>query len=251
MWCPSCSADVAAEVTADERRFLCTRCQTELGLTAATTRPAITTPLAAERDARELLAKWSAQSLLDEPLRPVVPAPKPVLEPAVMEAPVETPPVVVSIPQPEPIKRRKIRRRESSNFGRESIVSSMVENSTTNPPRRASSGVWLSTMGHLAAYAGIGLITCGTALVIWSHYGGPASYAPTGWLIAALGQMLFFLGMVNLVSGGLEQTSADLRQQIAELELRHGRIDEAHPPRELAGPHFGRKRSHRRRRDAA
>jgi hypothetical protein len=251
MWCPSCSADVAAEVTADERRFLCTRCQTELGLTAATTRPATTPPFATERDARELLAKWSAQSLLEEPLRPVVAAPKPIAEPPLVESETAAPPVVVAIPKPGSAKRRKIVRRETASKDRDSTFFAIPAKAPIPLPPRSSSGVWLSTMGHLAAYAGIGLITCGTVLVIWSHYGGPATYAPTGWLIAALGQMLFFLGLVNLVSGGLEQTSADLRQQLAELTARQYRQDDSHPPRELAGPHFGRRRSSRRQRHAA
>ena len=32
MWCPSCRADVAAELSTDNRRMLCARCQTELGI---------------------------------------------------------------------------------------------------------------------------------------------------------------------------------------------------------------------------
>jgi hypothetical protein len=196
MWCPSCSADVAAELTADERRFLCTRCQTELGLTAATTRPTIAKPVVAERDARELLARWSADTLLDEPLRPVVPK-----EPAAVP------------PPPEKVRQRVIVRREAAR----AVMPAEAPVVTETEALPSRSGLWLSTLGHLAAYAGIGLITCGTALVIWSHYGGLASYAPRGWLINVLGQMLFFLGLVNLVSGGLEQSSADLRDQLARL----------------------------------
>src|SRR5690349_8101840 len=104
MWCPSCSADVAAELTADERRFLCTRCQTELGLTAATVRPPVTKPAAAERDARELLARWSADTLLDEPLRPVMPKDQP--QGSTVSLPIVTAKTEPDAPSPENIRRR-------------------------------------------------------------------------------------------------------------------------------------------------
>jgi hypothetical protein len=239
MWCPSCSADVAAELTADERRFLCTRCQTELGLTAATVRPSVTKPAAAERDARELLARWSADSLLDEPLRPVMP--KDQLPASTVSLPIATAKTEPDAPSPEKIRRRVKIRREAAS-GATLAESSIVADQKEARPSR--SGVWLSTVGLLAAYTGIGLITCGTALVIWSHYGGPATYAPSGWLINALGQMLFFLGLVNLVSGGLEQSASEVRDQLARLRTELQRLE----ARQEQSARRGRRSS---RRDAA
>jgi hypothetical protein len=247
MWCPSCSADVAAELTADERRFLCTRCQTELGQTAATIRPAVAKPAAAERDARELLARWSAHTLLDELLRPVVPkepVPSPVVALPMASRKPETKSAPVVTPPSEKIRRRVVVRREAASVAMPVELPIITEKEV--PPSR--SGAWLSTLGHLAAYAGIGLITCGTALVIWSHYGGPASYAPSGWLINALGQMLFFLGLVNLVSGGLEQSAADFREQLLRLRTQLQRLETERSQEASSRP---RRRTRTSRRDAA
>ena len=47
-----------------------------------------------------------------------------------------------------------------------------------------------------------------------SYFGGPANYAPYGWLGATIGQMLLFLGIVTLISAGMEQTSQELRQAV-------------------------------------
>ena len=67
MWCPSCRAEVAAELSKDNRRMMCARCQTELGIAAAASPLTSTSTLNAEteRDARELLARWSTQNLLE------------------------------------------------------------------------------------------------------------------------------------------------------------------------------------------
>ncbi len=74
--------------------------------------------------------------------------------------------------------------------------------------------------GQLCAYGGVGLLTCGTVLVLSGYFGGPANYAPTGWLIAAVGQMLLFLGVVTLVSGGMEQTVDEVAWRIDFLAER-------------------------------
>src|SRR5689334_5908751 len=70
MWCAVCRADVAAELSADNRRMLCARCHAELGTAAgAMERPAAgLRTQETERSARELLARWSTQHLLEPPL---------------------------------------------------------------------------------------------------------------------------------------------------------------------------------------
>ena len=40
---------------------------------------------------------------------------------------------------------------------------------------------------------------------------------PTGWLIAAVGQMLLFLGVIALISSGLDQTSYEVGWRIDHL----------------------------------
>ncbi len=64
-------------------------------------------------------------------------------------------------------------------------------------------------------------------MVIWSYFGGPANYAPTGWLLATAGQMLLFFGVVTLVSGGLEQTTEQVNRRIEQLGDHIIRIEQA------------------------
>jgi hypothetical protein len=100
----------------------------------------------------------------------------------------------------------------------------------------------------LAAYAGIGLLTCGTVLVILSHFGGPTSYAPTGWLVSTLGQMLLLLGVVTLVSAGMDETRTDVARHIDRLEQRLRRYEAGHSP---SGPHLRPPTGRRLRRSRA
>ncbi len=92
-------------------------------------------------------------------------------------------------------------------------------------------------IGQILAYSGVLALTVGTALVIWSYFGGPVDYAPTGWLITTGGQMLLFLGVVTLVAGGLEQTSRDVRVRIESLGERLIRIEHVTTGHALKGPH--------------
>lgn len=77
-------------------------------------------------------------------------------------------------------------------------------------------GQWLNGVGQGLAYLGILGLTAGTSLVIVGYFGGPASYAPTGWLVATIGQMMLFLGVVTLVSNGMEHTSTEVRRAVDE-----------------------------------
>jgi hypothetical protein len=85
----------------------------------------------------------------------------------------------------------------------------------------------------------VGVLTVGTALVLWGYFGGPADYAPTGWLVATAGQMLLFLGVVTLVSGGMQQTAHEVSARVQLLGNRMVRIEET-AQQLLQGPHFGR-----------
>jgi len=59
--------------------------------------------------------------------------------------------------------------------------------------------------------------------VMWSYFGGPPTYMPTGWLTAAVGQMLLFLGVVTLISNGMDQTVAEVAWRVDHLaeEIHH------------------------------
>jgi hypothetical protein len=218
MWCPTCQADVAAELTPDQRRLLCARCHTEMALSATDpSRPGSIRVSDAERNARDLLARWSADSILEI----AQPADadeihSPVTIP-VVEAPITVAPASSTVPSDDtPIPLRG-RRRASSRV----------------PPSPAPKP-WLSTVAQFVAYGGIAGIAYGAALILWSHFGGPPHYAPTGWLLATVGQMLLFLGLVTLVAGSLERFSEQMERRFAELtervemhrRRRHRRADE-------------------------
>lgn len=108
------------------------------------------------------------------------------------------------------------------------------ENLAVNPEPAPSN--WLSVVGPVLAYLGVGLLTVGTVLVLWAWFGGPADYAPTGWLITTAGQMLLFLGIVTLVSGGMEQTTTEVRTRIAHLGDRILRMEHVSRDHALRGP---------------
>ena len=97
--------------------------------------------------------------------------------------------------------------------------------------------------GQLLAYAGVLGMTAGACFVVWSYFGGPANYAPMGWLLATAGQMLLFFGVVTLVSGGLEQTTEQVNKRIEQLGDHIIRIEQAAREISLRGPvppaHFG------------
>lgn len=104
---------------------------------------------------------------------------------------------------------------------------------------------WSSVAGQFLAYAGVLGMTAGACMVVWSYFGGPANYAPTGWLLATAGQMLLFFGVVTLVSGGLEQTTEQVNKRIEQLGDHIIRIEQA--AREMSlrsssvpAAHFGR-----------
>ena len=103
---------------------------------------------------------------------------------------------------------------------------------TGNRPGRVE-----SVAGQLLAYSGVGLLTVGTALILMGYLGGPPQYAPTGWLVATVGQMILLLGVVTLISGGMQQTTHEVGMRVADLGTRLGRIEET---TELAlnSPHF-------------
>ena len=101
-----------------------------------------------------------------------------------------------------------------------------------------------SIFGQLLAYLGVGLLTIGTALVVWGYFGGEAvqAYQSTGWLVSTAGQMLLFLGVVTLVSGGMQQTTHEVTQRVEYLGGKMHRIEQSQQEL-LKGPYFAKERS--------
>ena len=90
-------------------------------------------------------------------------------------------------------------------------------------PQRSS---LTSLMGQFLAYVGVLGLTIGTAMVIYGHFGGYSEYTPTGWLVTTVAQMLLFLGVINLVSGGIEQNNNDVSRRINVLGEQLMRIEQ-------------------------
>jgi hypothetical protein len=92
-----------------------------------------------------------------------------------------------------------------------------------NVPRRSN---LTALTGQFLAYLGVLGLTVGTAVVIYGHFGGHSEYTPTGWLVTTVAQMLLFLGVINLVSGGIEQTNDDVSRRINSLGEHLLRIEQ-------------------------
>lgn len=229
MWCPGCRADVAAELSLDSRHFRCARCNAELGQAAGSfgaALPVATKSTDAEQSARELLARWSAQNVL---------TPGSHVSDAKADSLVKNEGNEVRETQAERIpKKRRVDRAEAQSIP----IPELTRHSYAPRPSN-----WSATIGQVCAYLGIGLITCGTAVVVWGYFGGPPQFAPTGWLVTTIGQMFLFLGVVTLISSGLEQTAAEVASRMETLGARLVRIESLQ--HQLRGPHERRKKRHK------
>ena len=116
--------------------------------------------------------------------------------------------------EPIPSRSEMNHRMDSTHQSARDPEPTMAAASTNETSADPVSGGWYNFVGQIFAYLGIICLTAGTCGVIVSYFGGPASYAPYGWLGATIGQMFLFLGIVILISAGMEQTSQELRQTV-------------------------------------
>jgi hypothetical protein len=231
--------------SSDNERIYCTACGTELARPATGTQPEVpreTEPGRALRDPRDLLARWAREDALEslditQPARREAadqrkqtlrfdsshPSAAPA-HPAFVERTVARHPPSPA-PSPPPVEKLP-------SAPRDVIVH---QAHGPNPPHflpapvslADKSSKWVTLAGQLFAYIGVGGLTVGTVLVLMGYFGGPASYATTGWLITTAGQMLLFLGVVTLVSGGMEQTTQEVARRIDTIGERLVRIEHA------------------------
>ncbi|QDU37435.1 hypothetical protein Mal4_17470 [Maioricimonas rarisocia] len=283
MWCAHCQTDVAIEVSADGQSLLCTGCGEEIRRVVAPslhpdTRSA--RELLERWSSEELLrpdATAGSQRSRDADDR--VPPPRtPERTPPRHESePVEDsrgparahdePPPRRSQPKfridsahervSEPSPRRPAARPRTrvaldeelppgmrAHYAHEEVpaphfkVQRPTRTATEEPGR--SEAFW----GQLLAYGGVAVLTIGTCLVLLGYFGGQPTYAPTGWLITTAGQMLLFLGVVTLVSGGMQQTAHEVAQRVDYLDGRMVRIEDS-TQELLRGPQFNRHRDRR------
>ena len=110
------------------------------------------------------------------------------------------------------------------------------------PPGTTTSALTHSTSlwGQLLAYVGVLGLTIGGALIVWNGFGHAPLNTPTAWLIATAGQMLLFLGIVTLVSSGLEQTNEEVTRQVRVLGEQLLRIEQGQAGDPVAPPHVAR-----------
>lgn len=251
MWCHTCQADVAAMASPDNERLFCTSCSSEMARLASGAPPegspaalaAANLAAAAQplRDPRELLARWAREDAL-ESLDFGPPAARETKEPrkAVLRFD-GSHPVLSSLPptfvertlaqNPEPPEPSP--RPEARPLATQDIIIHQAHG--PNPPHFQKMPVsladkstkWVTLAGQLFAYLGVCGLTVGTVLVLMGYFGGPAAYATTGWLITTAGQMLLFLGVVTLVSGGMEQTTQEVARRIDTIGERLVRIEQA------------------------
>ena len=240
MWCTSCQSDVAAEVSSDSKRVQCATCGSDLGTTAAARISDKT------KEARELLARWSNREIMD-PYGPLTRSQSRAQSSASLFEQPEPPraepisqPVRKSEPEPVPSHQPTDLHQEADTTVEQSYAFETHELEheddfeETTVPRLHSEyrdiqdlieeddqkPNWLGLVGQLMAYGGVAVLTIGTTLVLWGYYGGPANYASTGWLISTAGQMLLFLGVITLVSAGMEQTTSSVSRRIDRLGKR-------------------------------
>ena len=108
----------------------------------------------------------------------------------------------------------------------DNVTSAPTEVDRPAPEADTTSASGLPGIGQILSYIGILGLTAGTSFVIVGYFGGPASYAPTGWLVATVGQMLLFLGIVTLVSNGMEQTSDEVQKTVnSRMDELSGRLE--------------------------
>lgn len=272
MWCAGCQTDVAGEFSADGQSLRCSSCGGELsGVKSPSLHPKT-------RQIRDLLERWSTRELLDPDLAaPAGPQPEMLwaAASAMSLADVDERELERELAQadaqddPAPAGRSASARpkfrldsQHAPRAGSASPVPAPHPRPAVEPSRRSRTdsphaharpphfnieaafegkklpGSGESLWGQLLAYAGIGLLTVGTGMVVWGYFGGPENYTPTGWLLATAGQMLLFLGVVTLVSGGMEQTTHEVSRRIQWLGDQMIRIERHTHEHSLTGPHF-------------
>ncbi len=243
MWCQKCQADVAAVASSDNERVFCTACGTELARPVATsTAQASSDPVAGRplRDPRDLLARWAREDALESldysaPVVRETPERKPVLRFDGHHPTVAPPPpafverAVSQSPQPAtpPVAETRIQSTQQDVIVHRAHGLNAPHFQPAPISLAVKSTKWVTLAGQLFAYLGVGALTVGTVLVLMGYFAGPASYATTGWLVATAGQMLLFLGVVTLVSGGMEQTTQEVARRIDTLGERLVRIEQA------------------------
>lgn len=95
---------------------------------------------------------------------------------------------------------------------------------------------WLVLAGQWLSYLGVLGLTAGAALVVYGYFGGNVEMTPKGWMLTTAGQMLLLLGIVTLISGGLEQSNDEVNTRIELLGEQMLRFERETKEQLLRGP---------------
>jgi len=254
MGCTKCQADVAAMVSPDNERLYCTTCNLELPRPASSPLKgpgSTTSPRKSLSDPRELLARWAREDSLGaldgelpgEPVREteresveavsdirrrlrfdashtVLPPQIPFIERLAVTAPGTAEKTGQTAPVAHDMPHRDLVIHGGHPINPPHFIAPPV-------PEADKSSKWVTLVGQIFAYVGVGGLTVGSVLVLMGYFGGPPSYATTGWLVTTAGQMLLFLGVITLVSGGMEQTTQEVARRIDTIGERLIRIEAA------------------------
>lgn len=271
MWCIKCQADVAAEMAPDNRRILCASCGSQIRSVpllptedktrqarellerwskkkwageseAAEANDLETDPIEAQADSREGI---KSSFRIDDPHPNHLGSSSP---PRIAREPSEAKPGtsrrVSQLPPTSPSRGAQVspsltqRAHEPHPYSAPPPHFPGEPLTEEEPLVQNSSSKLQAFWGQMLAYAGVLALTVGAAFVLMGYFGGPQwqSYTPTGWLITITGQMLLFLGVVTLVSGGMEQTAEEVARRIDKLGNRLIRIEWASQNHALKGP---------------
>ncbi len=271
MWCTKCQAEVAAEMAPDNRRLLCASCGSPVRTVPLSPTEDKT------RQARELLERWSKTRWSEPAADPAdslrlnfAPSPQMSNEgPAARVPPGST--FRVDDPHPDRGTATDADTRKETRQAAEAPKPAAARQESYSPPPsrthhphgvsappphfpaepppaidfsddipRSTSSKLQAFWGQMLAYAGVLALTIGAVFVLLGYFGGAQwqSYTPTGWLVTTIGQMLLFLGVVTLVSGGMEQTTEEVARRIDRLGQRIIRIEWAAGNHVLKGPNL-------------
>jgi len=95
---------------------------------------------------------------------------------------------------------------------------------------------WLVLAGQWLSYLGVLGLTAGAALIVYGYFGGNSDMTPKGWMLTTAGQMLLLLGIVTLISGGLEQSNDEVNTRIELLGEQMLRFERETKEQLLRGP---------------
>ena len=223
MWCGICQAEGAAEISSDNRSARCAVCGNEL-LSSKGGQSDVDT-----KDARDLLQRWSSAELLD-PFGPTIASPQSASNADDRHSHEFSRPTTrdasslrVDVPHVAAMGATAARSHEVPQLSSAAPGGAHVDRPFDAAPvdiqkliageqnRRSN---WQSVIGQVFAYLGILGMFVGTILVLLGYYVGPEKYTATGWLITTSGQMVMFLGVVTLVSAGMEQTTEEVTRKI-------------------------------------